>query len=149
MESGDRLTVANGWGSSAEDFAGFEQLNVSWNPNISHGKKTFGQQFNPGVFSAPAEHVRGNSGLGNVQGPGQNNVDLSLSKTFKIWKSFNANLRADAYNAFNHSQWTSAQTTSTQSNGTNIGLDPSNIYFGEVTGSREARITQLSMKLSF
>jgi hypothetical protein len=76
-------------------------------------------------------------------------VDLSLSKTFKIWESINANIRADAYNAFNHSQWTSVQTTSTKSNSTNIGSDPSKIYFGTVTGSREARITQISMKISF
>jgi hypothetical protein len=149
LESGDRMTVVNGWGTSAEDFAGFDQLNVTGNPNISHGKKTFTQQFNSGAFSVPAEHLRGNSGLGTIQGPGQNNVDLSLSKTFKIWESINANIRADAYNAFNHSQWTSVQTTSTKSNSTNIGSDPSKIYFGTVTGSREARITQISMKISF
>lgn len=138
MESGDRLTVQD-WSTSANDFAGPDELTVTGNPNISHGSKTFLKQFNPGVFTAPPNGTRGNSGLGTIQGPGQNNFDLSLAKTFKIWESLNASFRADAFNAFNHTQWTGAQTA--------------NLYsgeeFGQATGAREPRITQLSLKVSF
>jgi len=132
------LTVSNA-DTSADDYAGPDQLNVKGNPNLSHGKKTFLNQFNTAAFSSPAEGTRGNSGLGTIHGPGQNNVDLSLSKTFKIWESISANVRADAYNAFNHTQWTGAETTNMYSGQ----------QFGQATGAREARITQLSMKLSF
>lgn len=138
LESGDMLTVSNA-DTSANDFAGPDQLNVNGNPNLSHGKKTFLKQFNTAAFSSPAEGVRGNSGLGTVHGPGQNNVDLSLSKTFKICEDINANIRADAYNALNHTQWTGAETTNMYSGQ----------QFGQATGAREARITQLSVKLSF
>ena len=138
LESGDRLSITNSE-STANDFAGMDQPNVSGNPNLSHGKKTFLNQFNSAAFSDPGFEVRGNAGLGTVQGPGRNNLDLSLAKNFKIWQSLNANIRADAYNAFNHSQWTSVMTD----------LHQGGIHLGTVTGSRESRITQLSMKLSF
>jgi hypothetical protein len=138
LESGDMLTVQN-WDTSADDYAGPDQLNVKGNPNLSHGNKTFLNQFNTAAFSSPAEGTRGNSGLGTIHGPGQNNVDLSLSKTFKIWESISANIRVDAYNAFNHTQWTGAETTNMYSGQ----------QFGQATGAREARITQISMKVSF
>ena len=103
MESGNTMTVANGgpgtpcpaddagtptcptgYGASAEDGAGFDELNVSGHTNIGHFNKTPFRQFNTSAFSVPAMRVRGDSGLGTVRGPGQNNLDLSLAKTFPI-----------------------------------------------------------------
>jgi hypothetical protein len=116
-----------------------DQPNLSGNPNLIHGSKTFQSQFNAAAFSDPGFGVRGNAGLGTVQGPGINNVDLSLAKNFKIWESLNAYFRADAFNAFNHSQWTSVMTN----------LQQGGIPLGTVTGSREARIIQIAVKISF
>ncbi len=161
MESGDALTVQNGgpgtpcpasdagtgicptgYGSSAQDGAGFDELNVSGNPNgIGHFKKTPFVQFDTSKFSVPAMNVRGNSGLGTVRGPGQNNVDLSLAKTFPIYERFHMEFRADAFNAFNHSQWTGVNTTYPDGS--------SQFPFGMVNGAREARIGQVAAKLVF
>jgi len=160
LESGDAFTVQNGgpdspcsaadsgtalcptgFGSSAEDGAGFDELNVSGNPNLSHGSKTFTRQFDTAKFSVPAEGIRGNSGLGTVRGPGQNNVDLSLSKTFSIYDRLHLEFRADAFNAFNHSQWTNVNTTYPS------GSDQ--YPFGQVNAAREARIGQLAAKIVF
>lgn len=160
MESGNSLTVVNGgpgtpcsataagtpacptgYGSSAEDGAGFDELNVSGNPNIGHFSKTPLRQFNTSVFSVPAMNVRGNSGLGTVRGPGQNNLDLSLAKSFPIRDQFHFELRADAFNALNHTQWT----------GMNIAYPSSNpqFPFGMVSSAREARIGQIAAKIVF
>ena len=160
MESGNSLTVVNagpgtpcpvaaagtptcptGYGSSAEDGAGFDQLNVSGNPNIGHFSKTPLRQFNTSAFSVPAMAARGNSGLGTVRGPGQNNLDLSLAKTFPIHDQFDVEFRADAFNALNHSQWTGIRTSYPSSN----PLFP----FGMVSSAREARIGQVAAKLVF
>jgi len=160
MESGDALTVTNGgpgtpcptsdagtsvcptgYGSSAQDGAGFDQLNVSGNPNIGHGKRTIYQQFNTSKFSLPAMNVRGDSGLGTVRGPGQNNVDLSIAKTFPLFESLHLEFRADAFNAFNHTQWTGMNTT--------YPSGSSQFPFGMVNGAREARIGQVAAKLVF
>ncbi len=160
LESGDALTVKNGgpgvacsasdagtticptgYGSSAEDGAGFDELNVSGNPNIAHSKKTFTQQFDISKFSVPAMNVRGNSGLGTVRGPGQNNVDLSLAKTFAIYERLHLEFRADAFNAFNHTQWTGINTA--------YPSGSAQYPFGQVNGAREARIGQVAAKLVF
>jgi hypothetical protein len=160
MESGDALTVSNngpsipcptsdagtttcpnGYGSSAQDGAGFDELNVSGSPSISHGKKTFSHQFNTSAFSVPAMNVRGNSGLGTVRGPGQNRVDLSIAKTFPIYENLHLEFRADAFNAFNHSQW----------NGINTAYPSTDAEypFGEVNSAGDARVGQVGAKLVF
>lgn len=160
MESGDALTVENnpgvpcsvvdagttmcptGSGTTAADGAGFDELNVSGNPNdIGHFSKTVYKQFDTSKFSTPPENVRGNSGLGTVRGPGQNNVDLSLAKTFSIYERLHLEFRGDFYNAFNHSQWTGVNTQYPASDG--------QFPFGMVNGAREARIGQLGAKLAF
>jgi hypothetical protein len=160
MESGDALTVTNGgpgtpcpatdegtgicptgYGSSAEDGAGFDELNMSGDPNIGHFSKTPLRQFDTSKFSVPAMGVRGNSGLGTVRGPGQNNVDLSLAKTFPIYEGLHLEFRADAFNALNHSQWTGINTT--------YPSGSSQFPFGMVSGAREGRIGQVAAKLVF
>jgi hypothetical protein len=161
MESGDALTVTNGgpgtpcptsdagtticptgYGSSAQDGAGFDELNVSGNPNgIGHFSKSIYKQFDTSKFSVPAMNVRGNSGLGTVRGPGQNNVDLSLAKTFPIGDRLHLDFRGDAFNAFNHTQWTGVNTTYPDGN--------AQFPFGMVNGAREARIGQVAAKLVF
>ncbi len=160
LESGDALTVTNGgpgtpcptadagtsvcpggYGSSAQDGAGFDELNVSGNPNIGHGSKTFAHQFDTSKFSVPQMNVRGNSGLGTVRGPGQNNVDLSIAKTFALFESLRLEFRGDAFNAFNHTQWTGVNTT--------YPTGSTQYPFGQVNGAREARIGQVGAKLVF
>ena len=160
LESGDALTVTNGgtnnacpvaqagtsvcptgFGTSAQDGDLFDELNVSGNPNRGHFDKSFTQQFNTAAFSLPPMNVRGNSGLGTVRGPGANNFDLSLAKTFPIRESLHFELRGDAFNAFNHTQWNGINTTYPSS-------DPE-FPFGEVNSAREARIVQVAAKLVF
>lgn len=132
-------------GSSAEDHAGFDELNVTGNPNLSHGQKSFNQQFNVSRFYVPPMDIRGNSGLGTVRGPGQINLDLALAKTFPIRENLHLEFRADAYNALNHTQWTRVNTTYPSG-------DPEQ-PFGQINtangGSREGRICQLAAKLVF
>jgi len=144
IESGDALTIIN-QETSAADFAGTDELFVSGNPNLGHNQKTFFNEFNTQQFSVPPNGVRGNSGFGTVRGPGQNNLDLSLAKTFPIHESLNAQFRADAYNFFNHTQWNGAQATFPYASVTNYG----NVPFGQATGAREARILQVGLKLAF
>jgi hypothetical protein len=160
LESGDALTVVNagpgtacpasdagmsvcptGYGSSAQDGAGFDELNVSGNANIGHEKKTFSRQFDTTRFSVPGMNVRGNSGLGTIRGPGQNNVDLSIAKTFPIYERLHLEFRGDAFNALNHTQWIGINTT--------YPSGSAQYPFGQVNAAREARIGQVGAKLVF
>jgi hypothetical protein len=142
FESGDALTVSNGAGNQANDYApydGLGNLNMVSNPNFSHSKRTFAEYFNTNAFVTPPTGVQGTAAPGSVRGPGQNNWDISFGKNITFRESLHAELRADMYNAMNHTQW---NAVSTQLNGT-TGL------FGQVTGSREGRIIQLAGKIVF
>jgi hypothetical protein len=87
----------------------------------------------------PPTGVQGTTDPGVVRGPGQNNWDIAFGKNITFRESLHAELRADMYNALNHTQW---NMVSTQLNGT---TGP----FGQVTGSREGRIIQLAAKVVF
>jgi Carboxypeptidase regulatory-like domain len=142
FESGDALTVFNGAGNQANDFAaynGLGNLNMVSNPNFSHSNRSFEEYFNTAAFVVPPNNVQGTASPGVVRGPGQNNWDISFGKNINFFERLHAEIRADMYNAFNHTQW---NAVSTQLNG---DTGP----FGEVTGSREGRIIQLAAKIVF
>jgi hypothetical protein len=110
------------------------------NPNLSGGQRTFSHYFNTAAFVAPPQDVKGNAGVGIVRGPGQENVDLSISKTFNIWERFHADFRGDLLNGFNHPQWASINTT--------FDNNPAGT-FGYLTSARQARVIQLGLRLAF
>jgi hypothetical protein len=142
FESGDALTVYNGDGNQANDFApynGLGNLDMVRNPNFPHSKRTFAEYFDTSAFVVPPANVQGTASPGILRGPGQNNWDISFGKNITFHESLHAELRADMYNALNHTQW---NAVSTQLNG-------STGPFGEVTGSREGRIIQLAAKVVF
>jgi hypothetical protein len=141
-ESGDALTVYNGAGNQANDFApynGLGNLDMISNPNFPHSKRTFSEYFNTSAFVVPPTNVQGTASPGVVRGPGQNNWDISFGKNISFYERLHTELRADMYNALNHTQW---NAVSTQLNGF---TGP----FGQVAGSREGRIIQLAAKVIF
>ena len=114
---------------------------VSGNPNLSHGQKSFSHQFNTAAFSVPPQNVPGDSGFGAVRGPGQNRADISLAKTFPLYETVHLEFRADAFNAFNHTNWNGVNTTYPSGN--------TQFPFGQVNGANEARIVQVAAKVVF
>jgi hypothetical protein len=67
----------------------------------------FGQQPTVvnGVVTDPGATDFGNSGVGQVLGPGQFNWDISILKNTKLTEKINMQFRTDFYNAFNHAQF--------------------------------------------
>jgi hypothetical protein len=97
--------------------------------------------FDTSAFSAPAQNTWGNM-LRNdsINGPGFWNVDLSLMKRFHFGDKVSAELRADAFNAFNHPNFG-------QPNGS-FG----SATFGQVTGmsgSYAPRLVRFGLRLLF
>jgi hypothetical protein len=83
----------------------------------------------------------GNSATGIVNGPGQANVDLSLSKNIPIkWPSDRTSLqfRTELYNALNHPQFSNPDTNFTSPT------------FGLISGTAvNPRVIQLALRLAF
>ena len=112
--------------------------NASGNPNLPKGERTEGRWFNTSVFSQPAQWTIGNAGRGLIWGPGQRNLDFTLSKYFSITERFRFQVRGEAYNLTNTKYFQNPNTT----NGSGT--------FGRITSVQGgARVMQMSMKLYF
>ncbi len=64
--------------------------------------KTQMQWFNPAAFTAPPNFTYGTSGYNMLRGPGYQNWDMNLTKNTTIWREYKLQLRAEAFNTFNH-----------------------------------------------
>ncbi len=138
FESGNAWTVFNDQ-TSARDFEP-EMPNRVGDPNLSKGSRSSAGYFDTSAFTDPGMDVKGNSGPGTVRGPGQNNWNLNLAKTFTATERLNVEFRAELYNVFNHSQFKNINTNFSTFSGTN---------FGWVTGAHDGRFIQFALRLTF
>ena len=67
------------------------------------------------------------SGRNYLTGPGINNIDLSLQKSFPFGESRRLELRVDAFNALNHTQFSGVNSNLNFTSLTN--LTPNNLPF--------------------
>ena len=108
------------------------------NPNRG-APHTATEWFNAQAFAnVPTGQVRpGEAPVNSILGPGYENWDLSLFKNFSLHESLNLQLRAEGFNTFNHTNFSTIATT--------LG----NTNFGNVTAAGSARVLQLGAKLTF
>ena len=105
-------------------------------PHVSNPSTS--EWFNPGAYAIPATGVFGDARRNSLYGPRFSNVNLSLAKLFPIRERASLEIRANAYNAFNHINFANP-------NG-NIG-DPAAGTISGVVGS--TRIIELGGHLRF
>ena len=97
------------------------------------------QWFNPLAFAlVPTGVTRpGNSPRGVIVGPGYQKWDITLSKRFKFTERMDLQFRAEAYNVFNHTNFSGLSTA--------FG----GATFGQVTSTRDPRLIQFALKLGY
>jgi hypothetical protein len=78
------------------------RANSTGQPVFGAGTKTSDQWFNPAAFSTPAAFTFGNLGRNTVYGPGMQTMDVALHREFKISEGVKLQLRAELFNAMNH-----------------------------------------------
>lgn len=113
------------------------------NPNT--GPKTVTQWFNTNAFKnvleppavATAQVRDGNAHVNTILGPGYENLDLSVFKNIQIFRELHAQLRVEGFNVFNHTNFTTINTT--------VG----NSAYGQATAAASNRILQLGAKFNF
>lgn len=104
--------------------------------------------FNPNAFALETIGSIGNEGRNNFHGPGINNTDVTLAKRI-YWGSSEQRLielRLEAYNVFNHTQFTPVSTTN-QGNGVDGNI--TDAPFGRVLSAASGRILQIGAKVYF
>jgi hypothetical protein len=105
--------------------------------------------FNPNAYTPAADGSYGNSVRSEFRQPGRNQTDLSLSKNWTFNRTQRLQFRADAINAFNHTQWLADPQANGLDNTCTISLttcNPSNDTFGQILNTRAPREIQLGFK---
>ena len=122
-----------------------QRINVNGNPKLAYGDRNGTRFFDTSVFSPPALGDIGSASRQVIRGPGQNQWDLATFKDFTLPESLKFQLRGEFYNAFNHTQWSSLDTTARfDATGKQI-----NSLFGTATGDRGARVVELALRVNF
>ena len=132
------------------------------NPVLSGSKRTIDTWFNAAAYAEPVP--LGTGGLcpatgcpaltilnigdaANTQfrGPGVNNWQTSLFKNFTVKEHYRCQFRFEAYNTFNHTQF-SGVDTGIQFNAAGVNTSAST---GNISSARDPRYLQLALRLMF
>jgi hypothetical protein len=127
------------------------RVNISGNPVLPKSERTFEKNFRTEVFSMPDVGTLGNSSRNYMRGPGMENWDLSLIKNFPIKEPARLQFRAEAYNAFNHTQFSGVDTAARFDSNPSSPTYRQQVSgtFGRFTSTRTPRIMQFSLRLQF
>jgi len=131
----DNAGVGNGVGTGS-------YADVVGNPNLLAGPTLLPGQtapllYNPNAFAVPTGLTFGNSGRNFLRNPRRTNFDMALFKRFPIKERLNFEFRAEAFNVFNHTQWSG------------VDNDISSGTFLQPNAAHRARTLQLALKAIF
>jgi Carboxypeptidase regulatory-like domain len=125
------------------------RVDLTCNPNLSSGDRTFSRTFNTSCVHPP---TLAGLGIGNAPkfplvGPGVEDFDISLFKNFRLGNSDLRRLqfRFETYNTLNHTQFTAVDNNARF----NAAGGQVNQQFGQYIGSAPARRVALGLKLYF
>jgi hypothetical protein len=142
----DLATSKNDPGPSGAGDAGLTHANLI-GPVLyfdPHRTQTFGGNtgaffFNPGAFdnSNPTPPY-GTAPRNLLRGPSRTNMDLALAKSTPLYgERVGIELRVEAFNIFNHTQFLNPDT------------NPDNTTFGQISSTYDPRILQLGVRIKF
>lgn len=139
-QTGTPLTV-----TGSNNFTGTPFPNLVGNPTLSRSQRSTSKWFNTAAFANPAAYTIGNAPrtLPATRGPAFTNVNASLIKNI-IMEKWKLELRAEAFNLFNHPNLNNPNTSFTpDSTGVNT-----NALFGTITSAMDPRVFQIGVHLS-
>jgi hypothetical protein len=129
-------TQPNGINNNGVDEPEVAAGNLQVNPRPGIG----GYAFNASLFSLPTLGTLGNARRRFFYGPGADNTDLAVEKTTALRRGMSVEIRAEAFNVFNHGQFFGPAAVSGNISSTN---------FGQVQSSSPPRLMQLAARFRF
>jgi hypothetical protein len=141
--SGGRFTPILGTNVSNQAGGGDQRPNRIGSGSLPSGQRNISHWFNTADFVAPPQYNFGNSGTGILTGPGFFDLDLGLSRTFRITEQSRLSFRSEWFNAFNHANFSTPNAT--------IGTAPAGTISSTVVGpaGTSARVIQMAAKFEF
>jgi len=133
--SGSYLTVASGLDNRLTGEGGQRPNQVLSSPYAA--TRTMESWLNPSAFVQPALGTYGTLGAMNILGPGSINIDMGITRTFKIGEKQSVQFRAEAFNVPNHVNPGNPDSTLTNST------------FGRILSAADGRTMQMALKYVF
>jgi hypothetical protein len=100
VQAGDAVAVTQATNNNSSLGFAVQRPNIMSDPNQLDGRSV-AKYFNTGAFTAAPQFVIGNSSRNPVRGPGLQDADLMIGKTFRITERWSLEFRAEAYNVSN------------------------------------------------
>lgn len=113
----------------------FQRANRTCDGNLPRSERTIDRYFDTSCFQITPLGTFGNSGRNIIEIPGLNNWDVSLLKDTRISERVRLQFRAEFFNIFNHAQFNAPDTNANSA------------FAGQIRSARDARISQLGLKL--
>jgi hypothetical protein len=113
----------------------FQRANRFCDGNLPRDERTIDRYFDTSCFQTTPPGTFGNSGRNIIEIPGLNNWDVSFLKDTRLSEQVRLQFRAEFFNFFNHAQFNAPDT--------NIN----SAFVGQIRSARDARISQLGLKL--
>jgi hypothetical protein len=125
--------------TSASTYGGTRPNSEGYTANLNPDERTRDRWFNTTAFTRPPAYSLGNTSrtLPDVRGPSVTNVDCSLFKTVSFTDKWRLQIRGEAFNVLNHTNF----------NNPNASFGSAN--FGLITSARSPRRSQIALKLNF
>jgi hypothetical protein len=148
-QTGNATQVTDGTGL-AIDYSRFDRPDMVANPSLPRDQRTQSHYFNTDAFQVVTTPRFGTAPRMMVRQPGFWDPDVALSKSFLVTEKFHLVFRADAYNALNHPNWQTVDTTIRNVANPNIGPPgTAKNPYGSVNSFGNPREMQVSLKLQF
>ena len=138
LQSGDAVPVTQATNNNSSLGFAVQRPNRISDPNHFAGRST-AKWFDTSAFAPAAQFVIGSASRNPVRGPGLQDADLMIGKTFPIREKLNLELRAEAFNVTN----------------TPPLADPNGSFavgstaFGSITSAGNPRVFELVGKVRF
>jgi len=137
MESGIPVNITVNGDPAGIGYSGGQRPNVVADWKLDSSQRTTAKWFNTTAFGVPAAGTWGSLARNAMRGPGANNWDVSLQKSFPIGEKVKLQYRLEMFNAPNHLNYWS------------VGSTVGNANFGQVTAAWDPRVLQMALRLDF
>jgi hypothetical protein len=154
FQTGPYFTVASGLDQALTGQTAYERPNqVMANPYTPG--KPYDHYLNAAAFAQPAPGTYGSLAANNILAPGLIQVDMGLTRTFRLAESKSLQIRFEGFNLPNHlnpgpPNGVSGTGTAAGSTGlitTSVALNNPN--FGRILSANDPRILQIALKFVF
>ena len=136
IQAGDAVAVSQATNNNASLGYALQRPNRVSDPNTFSGRSA-SEWFNVAAFTNAPQFTIGTSSRNPVRGPGLQDADLMIGKTFRITERFNLEFRAEAFNVTNTPPFN----------------DPNGSFgspaFGTITSAGNPRDFEFALKLHF